>query len=105
MATKKSDQRPKKKPGQKIGSMHLDKRVDQILADPAFNGKDDDLVTTREAASLLGVSVQWLEIRRSSRTDGPPFVRLDKRTVMYPLGKLRKWLESRTFTSTSQYPD
>jgi hypothetical protein len=84
--------------------MHLDKRAEQILADPAFDGKADDLLTTREAASLLGVSVQWLEIRRG-RDDGPPFILLSKRDVRYPLDKLRAWLESRTFTSTSQYPD
>jgi hypothetical protein len=105
MATKKSDQRPKKKAGQKPGSMHLDKRVDQILADPAFDGKDDDLLTVREAAAWLGVSIQWLEIRRSSRSDGPPFVQLSKRDVMYPRGGMRAWLKARTYTSTSQYPD
>jgi hypothetical protein len=38
----------KTKCGPRKGSVHLDKRVNQILADPAGHGKDDDLLTTRE---------------------------------------------------------
>jgi predicted DNA-binding transcriptional regulator AlpA len=96
----------KKKRGPRKGSVHLDKRVEQILADPAIHGGNDDdtLLTTRECAALLGVSAAWLEVRRG-QPDGPPFVRLSSHSVMYPRDGLRAWLKSRTYTSTSQYDD
>src|SRR4051812_48907845 len=40
---------------------HLDKRAAAIAAEP---GDDDELLTTSQMATWLGVSVQWLDIGR-----------------------------------------
>jgi hypothetical protein len=78
---------------------HLDKRAAAIAA---VAGDDDDLLSTREEADWLGVSTQWLEIGRS-RGYGPPFERLGPKTIKYRRGKTRKWLDERSYTSTTEY--
>ena len=47
--------------------MHIDKRAEKLLT---ADYNDDDLLTTRELATALGVSVQFLEIARHRGT-GP----------------------------------
>ena len=58
---------------------HLDRRADAI-ADAL--GDNDDLLSTRAVAELLGVSTQWLEIGRG-KNYGPSFVRISPRMIRY----------------------
>jgi predicted DNA-binding transcriptional regulator AlpA len=53
------------------------------------------LVTTAEAARLLGLSKSHLEKIRHFRADGPPIVRFG-RAVRYPVAGLRAWSEQHT---------
>lgn len=48
------------------------------------------LVTTAEAAQMLGLSKSHLEKLRHYRRDGPPVVHFG-RAVRYPLAGLRAW--------------
>jgi hypothetical protein len=79
---------------------HLDKRAAAIAAAP---GDDDELLTTAETAAWLQVSVQWLDIGRSGKGYGPPYVKLGDHIVRYHRGRVREWLRKRTFRSTSEY--
>jgi hypothetical protein len=81
-------------------SFHIDRRAAEIVTAPV--GSDDDLLTTPQTADWLGVSVQWLEIRRS-RGGGPPFERLSPKIVRYRRGKVRSWLDQRAHARTADY--
>jgi excisionase family DNA binding protein len=58
------------------------------------------LLTPREAADLLRVSISWLAKARM-RGDGPPYVKLG-RSVRYPESALLQWMKSHVRLSTSQ---
>ena len=58
----------------------------------------NQLVTTWEAARLLGVSPQFLE--GNGRTKGPVHIRLSPGCVRYRLSDIREWIESRVYRST-----
>ncbi len=78
---------------------HLDRRADAI-ADAL--GDNDDLLSTRAVAELLGVSTQWLEIGRG-KNYGPSFVRISPRMIRYRVRDLLAWLDERTHRSTAEY--
>ena len=79
---------------------HLDRRASMLAEIGA--GAPDDLLTTRDVAEWLGVSVQFLEIGRH-RGYGPKFVRIGPARIRYRRSDVLAWLEDRTFASTSQY--
>jgi hypothetical protein len=81
---------------------HIDKRAAKIVAQSEDD--DDALLSTREMADWLSVSVQWLEIGRA-RGYGPPFKRLSARSVRYRIGDAREWLRARTYNATSEYSE
>ena len=60
------------------------------------------LLTTAQAAELLGMKVQTLRKWRLTGA-GPPYVRLGGRggRVVYRRAVIDEWLSSRTFTSTA----
>lgn len=59
------------------------------------------LLTTEQAASLLGLKPSTLETWRS-RGGGPPFVRIGKRAARYSLEDLDAYIEARRATNTGQ---
>ena len=65
----------------------------------------DDLLTTKEAASYLGLKYGTLEIWRS-KGRGPQFLKLGDShgaAVRYERSVLAAWLAQRAFKSTSQH--
>ena len=58
------------------------------------------LLTAKEAAKLMKVSVSWLAKARM-RGDGPPYLQLG-RAVRYSEGALLQWMKGRTRISTSE---
>jgi excisionase family DNA binding protein len=60
----------------------------------------DCLLTTRQAARLLGFSPRALEGWRL-RGGGPAFVRVSRRSVRYRRADLDRWAEERLRISTS----
>jgi hypothetical protein len=58
---------------------------------------------TEEAAGRIGLAAGTLEKMRC-RGDGPPFLRLSPRRVVYSVDSLDKWARDREFQSTSEYP-
>ena len=65
----------------------------------------DDLLTTKEAASVLSVKPNTLEIWRH-KGRGPPFVRLGDgpcAPIRYVRAELSSWLASRSYAHTSAY--
>ena len=59
---------------------HLDRRADAIAS--VNPGNADDLLTTREVAEWLRVSVAWVENGRS-KNYGPKFTQLGPRSIRY----------------------
>jgi hypothetical protein len=90
---------PKRKPGQRAGSLHIDKRIDQVVDSPDSDGGDNDMLTTRAVAAWLGVSVAWLEIHRG-RDDGIPYIQYSNRIIAYRRRDVLDWLDSRRRLST-----
>ena len=64
----------------------------------------DCLMTEQQAADYLGVSDRSLQGWRSDGK-GPPFTKLSKRCIRYRQSYIDEWIEERTFTNTSQYPE
>ena len=60
--------------------------------------KWDELLTPKEAAVLLKVSVSWLAKARM-RGDGPPFIKIG-RAIRYWEAALIQWMKSRQRLST-----
>lgn len=62
----------------------------------------DQLLTTKEAAPLLGISVAFLERDRWAGAR-VPFIKIGARAVRYRLSDLHAYIESCVKKSTSQY--
>lgn len=62
----------------------------------------DHLLTTRQAAPVLGVSVAFLERDRWAGAR-VPFIKIGARAVRYRLSDLHAYIESCLRKSTSQY--
>ena len=58
------------------------------------------LLTPKEAARLLKVSLSWLAKARM-RGDGPPFIKVG-RSIRYTETSLQQWMKSRQRLSTSE---
>jgi hypothetical protein len=59
------------------------------------------LLTPKEAAKLLKVSLSWLAKARMSG-DGPPYIQISPRSIRYTEATLMQWMKSRQRTSTSE---
>ena len=59
-----------------------------------------DLLSAKEAATFLKVSVLWLAKARMTG-DGPPYIRIG-RSIRYSVPALLAWLKSRQRLSTSE---
>ena len=70
----------------------------QALKSSRLDG--ERLLTPREAANLLRLSLSWLAKARM-RGDGPPYVKLG-RAIRYREGALVQWMKSRLRLSTSE---
>jgi predicted DNA-binding transcriptional regulator AlpA len=62
----------------------------------------DALLTVVEAAAYCRVSKSFLDKARVYG-DGPPYVRLGGRKILYRVSDLDAWMAARVFNSTSQY--
>jgi hypothetical protein len=78
---------------------HIDHRADSVRNEIASYPDD---VNTRELATLLNVSSQFLEIGRH-KGYGPSFVKLADGTVRYRMRSVRVWLDERTRSSTGKF--
>jgi predicted DNA-binding transcriptional regulator AlpA len=58
------------------------------------------LLTAKEAAKILKVSLSWLAKARM-RGDGPPYIRIG-RSIRYAEAALIQWMKSRQRLSTSE---
>ena len=58
---------------------------------------------TPEAAARLRLASGTLDKMRV-RGDGPPYIRLTPRSVVYAVDALDAWARARQFNSTSEYP-
>ena len=76
----------------------------QTSPDPSLNG--DELVATKRAAAILGVSAAFLERDRwagARSGQGPlvPYIKVGPRAVRYRLSDLRAHVEANRRTSAS----
>jgi predicted DNA-binding transcriptional regulator AlpA len=93
---------PRRKRGPARGSHHLDAFADLLLADKIADGPDDAVLTTKEVAMWLRVSVQTLESMRLKHT-GPRYVKTSPKGVGYRRGDVKRWLRGRTHQGTAEY--
>lgn len=79
-------------------TLHLDKRA-SFVAGQVAQGDPDQLLTTNDAADLLGVSPSFLHHKRQDGNGGaagPPFKHpFGNRTVRYHRGELLSWVKER----------
>lgn len=74
--------------------MHIDKRAETVAK--SLSAYDPDkLISTREAAKLLGTSESYLHKGRSQGY-GPPVIKMGPTLCRYRVSALIEWLESRT---------
>jgi predicted DNA-binding transcriptional regulator AlpA len=81
---------------------HIDRRATDLASEAKATGSEDQLFTTPELASYLGVSVQFLEIGRTKGV-GPAFIRVTPRMVRYQKRDVIAWLSERAHASTADY--
>lgn len=62
------------------------------------------LLTTKQAAEVLGISEQFLERARWSGKPAIPFVKVGDRAVRYDPDALKDYLKTRVHYSTSEQP-
>jgi hypothetical protein len=90
-------------------TLHIDRRAGQIIAQSGDANAQaeihnaDDMMSTKEVADWLGVSEQFLAIRRNQH-NGPRFIRVSPRKIMYQRRDVLVWLERRKYASTQDYP-
>lgn len=87
------------KPKPKTVKHFIDKHADRILAETVVDGADD-LLTTAQCATWLGVSVQFLEIGRG-KGYGPPHILLAPRVIRYRRDEVHKWLRERSVANVA----
>jgi predicted DNA-binding transcriptional regulator AlpA len=63
----------------------------------------DVFLQTPQAAERIGLAPGTLEKMRC-RGDGPSYLRLSPRRVVYDVAALDAWARARVFNSTSEYP-
>ena len=81
---------------------HYHDKLATVLA-KHIEGDDDVVVRAPAAASMLGISLAWIEAGRHYGY-GPKFIRIGPRSIGYRLGDLRAYLRSRTtHQCTSEY--
>ena len=78
----------------------IDRRALKVAE--AGAGAADDLLTTRQLADWLDVSIQWCEIGRH-RGYGPHYQRIGPRMIRYRRSDVLAWLDERTHASTREY--
>ena len=54
----------------------------------------DELLSEKEVAAKLHVSISFLKIRRLHGEGGPPFIKIG-RTVRYPAGDVAAWIKAK----------
>lgn len=64
--------------------------------------QQDKLLTTKEAAPILGISIAFLERDRWAGAR-VPFIKIGSRAVRYRLSDLHAYIDSCVKQSTSQY--
>ena len=65
--------------------LHLDRRAADLAVQGTAVGKADEWLTTEQLADWLGVSKQWVALRRKFG-DGPPFFRPSPNAIRYRRG-------------------
>jgi hypothetical protein len=81
-------------PVAKLLKHHLDPKARELLDRLADDLEDDALMDTRETASWLGVSRQFLELGRMQGY-GPPATVLAPKVVRYRKNAVMRWLIER----------
>ncbi len=61
----------------------------------------DRLLSTKEAAALLGLSPRTLEDWRWQQSNGPPYSRISRNCIRYRRTAVLDWAEARSCQSTT----
>jgi len=63
-----------------------------------------EVMSPTELAAYLGLSIPTLD-RMRSRGEGPPFIKMGKRRILYMWSSVQAWIESRERVSTKDTVD
>lgn len=61
------------------------------------------LITTKEAALMLGLAKNTLEKYRSIGNKGPKFIRMGKNAIRYRISDIEKYISECCFSATCEY--
>lgn len=68
----------------------------RLLNPDAIEAPESELITTEELARMLRVDPSSVRRWRTARPlQGPPFIQLSERVIMYAIDDVRDWLSSR----------
>lgn len=68
----------------------------RLLNTDVIEPTESELITTEELARMLRVDPSSVRRWRTARPlQGPPFIQLSERVIMYAIGDVREWLSSR----------
>jgi predicted DNA-binding transcriptional regulator AlpA len=79
----------------------LSRNLPRARNTPANSPQLSPLLTPKEAAVRLKVSLSWLAKARM-RGDGPPYMCFGRRSIRYAEAALLQWMKSRQRLSTSE---
>jgi hypothetical protein len=82
-------------------SFHLDRRAGELAAICAA-GDPDELLSPKQTSALISYSEVWLAKRRADGT-GPPYVMINRRSIRYRRGTLRRYFEVRERKSIAEH--
>ena len=83
-------------------SLHLDRRAATLAEQGTAAANADEWLNTQQVADWLGMSKQWVELRRKFG-DGPPFFRPSPNAIIYRRGEVVRWLYQRHHQRTAEY--
>ena len=72
------------------------------MSEGTVDSDSDQLLTTDQAAELLGLCSRTLERHRAAGS-GPKFCKLSRRVVRYRRSAIREYLDGRSFERIGEY--
>lgn len=75
--------------------------ANELAMNPAGQAFTPEYTDTKGASQITGLSESWLEKVRVQRSDGPPFIRVTNKRILYRVADLHAWMLARQCKSTS----
>lgn len=67
-----------------------------------MQNQSPEYVDTKGAAAIVGMSASFLSKARFRRSDGPPFIKVSRKRVLYKVEDLHAWMAAQRRSNTSE---